>query len=274
VLKTKIKSRKIEKALGTADWLEAQRQLREMVTQAAEHVAKHNAWVQRGLAKTLSRVAPGTTVKIPRTSARVSQGIFAKLLTRVDPDAQSGFGFEGTVLRPGDELPLQALWPTPEHPKIPILLECAGAVSPKRGHGRRDQEDRYILWRFLAGRHEWQEIGRSSSTSWTWAIDLRPLAIRALEESRGKEVVVFVGLEQALARSRAAMDQELKQLAPPDRVRYLAGLHDEAAFRYVSFVFGTVTPGDRAGDVLELAPVDAHHRPIGPKVSQNRPQPD
>jgi hypothetical protein len=56
---------------------------------------------------------------------------------------------------------------------------------------------------------------------------------------------------------RSALGAELKQLAPPDRVRALAAKRYELAFRHVQFVFGTINSGDRAQDFVELAPIDA-----------------
>jgi hypothetical protein len=250
-----LKGKSVTRSARTSDWLEAQRQLREMVTQSAEDAGKETAWVQRGLAKSLARLG-AETVKIPRTAARASQRIFAKLLTRVDPDARWGSGFEGTVVKPGDQLPLTALWPTPEHPRIPVLLECAGAAHPRKGPGRQKDEDIYLLWRFDVERSEWREIARASSTSWDWAIDLRQIATRLLEESRGADAVVYPGLEQWIDRMRAALGAELKQLAPPDRFRAVAATHDLAHFAYQQFVLGTIISGDRAQTFVELAPTD------------------
>jgi hypothetical protein len=170
-------------------------------------------------------------VRIPCTSTRASQRFFAKLLTRVDPDAQNGFGFEGTIMRPGSIVAMAALWPTPAHPEIPILLECAGNPNPARGHNRHAQSDTYILWRFDPAIKEWVELARSSSESWTWAMDLRSVAIRALEESRGRQIQVFAGLHDVLVRMRQMLDREIQQLPPPDRGRAVAVLHDEFCFR-------------------------------------------
>jgi len=177
-------------------------------------------------------------VRIPRTSTRASQRFYSKLLTRVDPSARTGFGFEGTIVRPGSTVPWSALWPTPEHPRIPILLEYAGTAdaTPERGHRRRRQPDIYVLWRFDPEAKTWSELGRSASLSWTWALELRPLAIRALEESRGKAVEVFSGLEKVLERIRHVLDQQIQQLPPPDRFRAVAAMHDEFFVRFARFV--------------------------------------
>lgn len=170
-------------------------------------------------------------VRFPCSSTRASQRFFGKLLTRVDPDAQNGFGFEGTIVRPGSIVPMGALWPTPAHPEIPILLECAGNPKPERGHRRHGQSDTYILWRFDLEIKEWEEIARSSAESWTWAMDLRQVAIRAIEESRGKQIQVFAGMKDVLARMRKVLDVELQSLPVPDRGRAVAVLHDEFCIR-------------------------------------------
>jgi hypothetical protein len=170
-------------------------------------------------------------IRFPCSSTRASQRFFGKLLTRVDPDAQNGFGFEGTIARPGSIVPWEALWPTPAHPEIPILLECAGNPRPERGHRRHGQEDTYILWRFDPERKEWEEIARSMGESWTWAIDLRQVAIRALEESRGKQIQIFAGLKDVLARMRHSLDVEIQSLPVPDRGRAVAVLHDDFCVR-------------------------------------------
>jgi len=174
-------------------------------------------------------------VRIPRTSTRASQRFFAKLLTRVDPNAATGFGFEGTILRPGSMIPLSALWPTPAHPAIPIVLEYAGNPNPVRGPARRLQPDTYVLWRFDPEKKTWSEIARALGEGWTWAIDMRAIAIRALEESIGTAVEVFSGLNEVLVRMRQLLDQEIHRLPPPDRPRAVAVLHDEFSIRLAQF---------------------------------------
>lgn len=173
-------------------------------------------------------------MRIPCSSKRNSSIAFAKLLTRVSADAENGFGFEGTLLRPGKLLPWSALWPTPEHPKIPIVLECAGAIGkPERGWRRQAQDDLYILWRFDPVDKKWRELGRSMSDSWTWAMDLRPLAIRAIEESKGTAVEVFVDFMLVIQRLHVLLDTELAKLPSRERGRAIAVLHDELCSRLV-----------------------------------------
>jgi hypothetical protein len=213
--------------------------------------ATPNAIARAGVPATPPR---GATIRLPRTSGRDRSRTFAKLLARVDPEAQCGTGFEGTIMRPGTMVPREKLWPTPAHPKIPIMLECAGPSNPQTGH--RSRKAVYILWRFDPLVDTWSEIARSTSESWTWATDLRPIAIRLLEESRGNDVAVYVSLEQAIARACAALDQELKQLGPQDRVRFAGAMHDEVAMRrsgHIEFVLGTITSADPDGDLVELA---------------------
>jgi hypothetical protein len=176
---------------------------------------------------------PEELVLIPCSSKRNSSLAFAKLLSRVSPDAENGFGFEGTLLRPGHRVPWTELWPTPDHPKIPILLECAGAASGKAASGwrRHGQEDLYILWRFDPVDKKWRELGRSVSDSWTWAIDLRPLAIRAIEESKGTAVEVFADFMLVIQRLQRLLDLELDKLPHKERGRAIAVLHDELCSR-------------------------------------------
>jgi hypothetical protein len=64
---------------------------------------------------------------------------------------------------------------------------------------------------------------------------MRAIAIRALEESRGKAVQVFSGLPEVLARMRRLLDQQILLLPIPDRPRAVAVLHDEFCIRLTRF---------------------------------------
>jgi hypothetical protein len=170
-------------------------------------------------------------VRFPCSSRRECQHLYGKLLTRVDPQAVNGFGFEGSLVRPGKNVPWSALWPTPAHPKIPIYLEYAG--SHKAGWGKRKEPDQYILWRFDPGTSTWQELARSSSLNWTWAVDLRPIAIRALEESFGSALVVYGDFEQVVTRLDHLLTFELGKLPESERGRAVGFLHDQFCSRIV-----------------------------------------
>jgi hypothetical protein len=166
-------------------------------------------------------------VRLPCSSPRKTPHTFAKLLCSVDPEALTGFGFEGRLFRPGALVAPSELRPSIAYPEIPILLEYAGGVGPGTGHNRRAQL--YVLWRYYAG--EWLELGRAASESWDWACDLRPLAVRALAEARAPVLSVVIDLRVVVARIVAMLDLELRGLESGDRVRLLGVLHDQFAGR-------------------------------------------
>jgi len=155
---------------------------------------------------------------------------YLKLLSRVDPDAQNGFGFEGSLLRPGAWASAAELRPSADYPPIPVLLEyTSGAVRGVAGHRRADSL--YVLWRWEPGR--WRELGRASSLAWEWALDLRPLAIRALAEARGDLPIVVMAPDFAAIAIEISgfLDEHLRILSPGDRIRLLGVLHDQFAAR-------------------------------------------
>lgn len=170
-------------------------------------------------------------IRIPCSSRRQCQNTYGKLLTRVDPQADSGFGFEGTIIRPGKDIPWSGLWPTPAHPRIPILLECAGSM--KAGYGHRREPDVYVLWRFDPSLKRWGEIARSSSGTGAWAWDLRAPAIRALEESSGSAIAVFGDFDTVVARLDHLLTHELGKLPSSERGRAVGFLHDQFCARLV-----------------------------------------
>lgn len=167
-------------------------------------------------------------IRLPRTSGRTAGNSFAKLLNYVDPEASTGFGFEGKIFRPGATVTEAQLW-SEGYPATPILLEYA-APGPSYGRGHNRNQQLYVLWKWDREAHEWVELGRARSVSWEWAIDLRPLAIRALAESRAG-FTVMPNLVMIAARISGFLDGELKPLEIPDRQRILAVLHDQFAGR-------------------------------------------
>ena len=173
--------------------------------------------------------------KIPKSSPRAEPLAFAKLLSRVDPKAVNGLGFDGVILRPGATIPEATLWPTEEFPSTPLLLEYAGRVRISgRGRDRDVFESLYILWRWSCERRAWEELARSHSESWQWAIDLRPVALRALAESNGGvEVLPCLGLDARATRLAEDLDRELEGLEPQDCILLMGKLggilHDRVA---------------------------------------------
>lgn len=169
-------------------------------------------------------------VRIPKTSTIRNRPDWAKLLTSVDPQAKDGFGFEGTYISPGRLVSEADLRPTPAHPPIPILLEMCLLGETKRG---KRSPMTYILWRYQGGK--WHEIARSEGLSWEWAIDLRPIAIRALQASRGAIAEdATPDLEATAGRIAEFLDEQIAALDAVDRARVLSTLHDVLAERLCS----------------------------------------
>lgn len=173
-------------------------------------------------------------ITLPCSSPRSARSKFAKLLRHVDPDADHAFGFEGVFLRPGATVSDAQLHPSPDYPETPILLEYArGPAYGIPGHKRCDSI--YILWRYDHHSNEWREIGRAVSVAWEWAIELRPLATRALREARScsdsLQVEVMPDIPAIAGRITVFLDRELTTLEAPQRMKVLGVLHDVFAAR-------------------------------------------
>lgn len=172
------------------------------------------------------------SIQLPHSSGVDRRAAYLKLLRHVDPGARNGFGFEGVFFKCGSRVSAARLRPSFDFPEIPILLEHSTAAAEESG-GPRRRPSLYVLWRWMPDKHEFQEVGRSSSYAWEWAVDLRPLAVRALAEARG----AFPPPENAadltmIARKITVFtDKSLSILAPPDREKLLGILHDYFASR-------------------------------------------
>lgn len=161
-------------------------------------------------------------VRIPRSSSRRGEACYAKLLSRVAPDAQSGFDFQGTFLRAGGLLPESALWPCRQYPKVPVLLEFAG--SDGSGSGHNPSSWLYVLWRYQEG--QWREVVRTAACSNEWCAVLGPLAA-SLINKQAKPVAI-----DALAdRIRRLLNAEFDRAGPEDRGKVAAIVHDQLAVR-------------------------------------------
>lgn len=169
-------------------------------------------------------------VRLPCSSPRNAREKFCKLLSYVDPEAEHAFGFEGCFLRPGATVTEAELRPSREFPVDPILLEYV--KGPAYGPaGRRRSDSIYILWRYDRENDTWRELGRAVSHAWEWAMELRPLAVRALREARGGQLQLVQDLPAITQRIAVLLDRELKRLEPPERRKVLGVLHDQFAMR-------------------------------------------
>lgn len=170
-------------------------------------------------------------IRLPAGGGR--RGSFLKLLWRVDAHANNGFGFEGSLLRPGAWVRFAELRPSLKYPELPVLLEYSlGPAHGIAGHRRCDNV--CVLWRWNSAEQSWRELGRAMSASWEWALDLRPLAIRALAEARhgvAEPVEAGPDLPAIAARLSGLLDEHLEILSETDRARVVCFLHDEFARR-------------------------------------------
>ncbi len=114
------------------------------------------------------------------------------------------------------------LRPTVDYPEIPLLLECAGIAKPGRGHNK--SEYLYILWQFRGD--GWIELGRARSSTWDWAVDLAPLAWRAIEDQLDAPDLAAIG-----RRIHDYLESELERVEAGDRNRVAGLIHDEFAAR-------------------------------------------
>lgn len=174
-------------------------------------------------------------ISLPRTSSRKERDCYVKLLSFVDAAAENGFGFEGIFFRAGAIVSVAQLRPNEQFPEIPVVLEyMPGAVHGEPGERRR-RDQVYILWRYEWDAGEWRELARAASESWQWAIELRPVAVRALQDARSRAGMEKLPDLPAIARRIALfLDGELKLLDPEDRVRVIGVLHDQFASRLVA----------------------------------------
>lgn len=173
------------------------------------------------------------TIRLPKTSGRKAPLVWAKLLSAVRPNADNGFGFEGSVVRPGDTIAWDRLWPTPAHPPVPVLLEYAGcAAKTANGWRRHNLPDLYVLWRFDLARGIFVEVARAEGVAWSWAMDLRPIALRVMREAHGvAEITVYADFERTVARVDRFLGFALARLPERERGRALGILHDQLVGR-------------------------------------------
>jgi hypothetical protein len=173
--------------------------------------------------------------RIPKTATRRGAISYAKLLTRVDPNARDGYGFEGKLLQPGALIHESELGIHDSKPAAPILLECTDIegihdAGSRHYRNRRMWDKLYILWRYERESSTWIEIARTQCHSDEWVETLREPARIALGKASW-EVVPSVA--ETITRIRGLLDQELQNLEDGARRQVLGELYDQFAARIV-----------------------------------------
>jgi len=145
-----------------------------------------------------------------------------KLLSYVDPYASFALGFEGRLLWPGVRLAAGQLG------RRPVVLECAGPQGR-----RKPRQYLWILWRYEWKTREWMEVARACAADWSWAVVLRPVAVRELTEPLQPNVLPAVRGREIADELLTAAGQRLAREPAEVQAIALAATYDGLAGRIV-----------------------------------------
>lgn len=159
---------------------------------------------------------------------RRSQPTWAKLLQRVDPRSRSPFEWRGRFFQPGSWIRESALWPDGTFPRVPLLVEHAGAENPGRGWNRHQTDNTVILWRYDREHAKFAEVGRVAAPAGVWTLLLEPLVRDALTQDGGSQPPDLALIRERITRFLQA---ELDRITDAERGRVLTLVHDELASR-------------------------------------------
>ena len=173
------------------------------------------------------------TVWLPRSAERRGATNFLKLLCRINAYVRSGFDFLGRLLRPGARIPESDLWPSPEYPRVPLVLE--GVQLDFSGHGHNRNAATFILWRYDRDTQQWIEAARSSAPGARWVHDLAPIARRLLGDTR---VWPDPAPAEICERFATILEGELAAVTHQVRIEVLSRLHDHCAGRICAELWG------------------------------------
>ena len=142
--------------------------------------------------------------------------------------------FEGVLFKPGATVDESALWPTPEYPAVPLLLEYAGNDRTGRGHNRSN--DVYLLWRYDRALGSWVELVRSVSRGAEWVERIKAVALLEL----GLPVLADNPADPASAagitdRVLSLLDRELEMLGPHERHLVMDYCYQEFSARAAAY---------------------------------------
>lgn len=165
-------------------------------------------------------------IRLPRSAKTRRDLTFAILIHRVLPQRAMGDAFEGLRLRPGAHIDESRLWPEPDYPKNPLLVEYAG--SDRAGTGHRRSAQTYILWRYDVAAGAWVELVRCAAVSTEWVETLKAVALRHLT---GTEPDNPTAVADATSRVLCLLEAELEPLESGERSRLIGLLWEQFSAR-------------------------------------------
>lgn len=123
------------------------------------------------------------------------------------------------MFRPGAQILERELWPSADWPPEPVLVEYAGNEAPARGKRRREQPDRYIVWKYDARIGEFVNVLDFSSTGagdWPFQIEAvcSDLTSRSLIGPRPLPTIEDVRIEVA-----TFLEEQFSKLNSQDQAR-------------------------------------------------------
>ena len=137
------------------------------------------------------------------------------------------WGLDRVYFRAGKTIRKSELWPTPDAPPEPILIEST--VSPNSVGKPGGGEDLHVLWRFDVKQSEWKEIARITSKAGEWWPYFHPILLRELSRSGAEPQDPDLG---TLAGQTAAyLDAQIRDLTHSERAALLIEVHDLLAER-------------------------------------------
>jgi hypothetical protein len=169
-------------------------------------------------------------VQIPRTTIHRREMTFATLLLRVylrRPVA----AFEGKSFKPGALIDEAELWPTPEYPPTPVLLEFAG--KDHSGWGHRRSNSIWVLWKYDPARARWSELLKYTGQGTEWQDAFKRTAFR--EIARETPPVDAATAAAVSGRVLGVLDSELELLSAADRLLVMNYIYQEFSARAIAF---------------------------------------
>lgn len=166
-------------------------------------------------------------VRIPRTATDRREITHARLLRRT-PQRYWFSRFDRSVyLKPGSLVDESELRPTPDFPKVPLVLEYAGR---ERGLGpNRRGKEIHVLWRYDPATHDWAEIARVLSEGPEWFYRLQPIIRRELMTH--VQATCVAEARAVTDRVLELLDGELSVLEEEGRERAMCFLYDQLTAR-------------------------------------------